>query len=438
MVDNDGWLDLFVINGHTIPLRDTPEELEPLRSQLFWHRAGKRSFFHDVGAVSGDFFREPRVGRGGATFDYDLDGDTDIVVVLHGEAAALLRNDGGNAQPALRVRLRQPAGNRFAIGTRVGIRTALHEAVVYVGSQGSYLSQHAVGEVSFGLGEAGIVEELTIVWPDGTLETAGPFLANSIVDWERGSAPSARCFPGRDRMDRDGPAAVESKKQFYALRKEAVQARLEGDWERAVERYAAALRLWSGHDDCLYYLGNSLIELERDAAALSVLERLVHFEPQSNQGWMQIGFLRLPGGERDIDDLARARAAFERCHELNSEESRPVLMLGVVAMLANDLDLARENFAATARLNPRSIPARWFGGRVAWLQGERERAERLLAEAHGLSVKRETSDSASSEGDTASGGAMTGEGGARLDPLLERWRSLAERDVDADEEYRTP
>jgi len=117
--DNDGWLDLFVINGSTIPLQEDTRLLEPMRSQLFWHARSERSFFHEVGAVSGDFFREPYVGRGGATFDYDLDGDEDLVVIQHGGPALLLRNDGGNAHPALRVRLRQPEGNRFAIGARV-------------------------------------------------------------------------------------------------------------------------------------------------------------------------------------------------------------------------------------------------------------------------------------------------------------------------------
>ncbi|MCA9001699.1 MAG: VCBS repeat-containing protein, partial [Planctomycetes bacterium] len=55
--DNDGWLDLFVVNGHTIPLAQAPTQMRPMRSQLFWHVPGERnSFFHGVGAVSGEFF----------------------------------------------------------------------------------------------------------------------------------------------------------------------------------------------------------------------------------------------------------------------------------------------------------------------------------------------------------------------------------------------
>ncbi|MCF6284172.1 MAG: DUF111 family protein, partial [Candidatus Hydrogenedentes bacterium] len=49
--NNDGALDLFVVNGHTIPLRDSPTQLEPMRSQLFWQEPKGRGFFHEVGAV---------------------------------------------------------------------------------------------------------------------------------------------------------------------------------------------------------------------------------------------------------------------------------------------------------------------------------------------------------------------------------------------------
>jgi tetratricopeptide (TPR) repeat protein len=228
---------------------------------------------------------------------------------------------------------------------------------------------------------------------------------------------------------------VTGQRAFYDLRKRAQDLRLAGDWAAAVRGYADALRLWQGHGDCLYYLGNCLLELNEDAAALSVFERMVSFEPQSSQGWMQLGFLRLPGGEAQVDSLDAAQIAFERCHALNSEESRPTEMLGVVAMLKGDLDSAQENLDAAARLNPRSVAARWFGGRVAWLQGDGSRAEKLLQEARTLSGVVGAGASVSNEGDTASGQAMTSGGGARLIPLLERWRSVQERSGNAALEY---
>jgi len=434
--DNDGWLDLYVVNGSTIPIEETPELMEPMRSQLFWHKCDQRSFFHEVGAVSGDFFRSEFVGRGGASFDADLDGDSDLVVLQHGGPALLLDNTGGNARGALRVRLRQPTGNTFALGARVEARIADLTRLEVVGAQGSYLSQRAVGEVAFGLGEAPLVDELRVTWPDGTVESAGPFLPCTVVDWTRGAAPKARPFPGRHARDAEGPPEVEEQRRFFALRDEAVQARVAGDYDAAVEGYLAALALWPGHADSLYYLANSWIEIGREATALAALERMVHFEPQSSGGWMQIGRLRLPGGDAQIDDLSLARRAFDRCRELNKAESRPETMLGIVDLLEGRLDEARERFTQAARLNPKSVEARWFLGQALWLREEREKAGQWLREAHAVALAgRSAGDSASNEGDTKSGSAMTAGGGVALADELLRWQTLAEREPDPVAEY---
>jgi hypothetical protein len=434
--DNDGWLDLYVINGSTIPLAEDRAHMQPMRSQLFWHARDERSFFHEVGAVSGDFFRQEYVGRGGASFDYDLDGDSDLVVMQHGGPALLLRNEGGNARAALRVRLRQPEGNTFALGARVFVSAQQRTRLEVVGAQGSYLSQRAVGEVAFGLGDAARIDELRVVWPDGTSESVGPLLPHSLVEWTRGSPPHVRSFPGRHERDAGGPPEVAEQRRFFALRDAAQTKRIAGEYGPAIDGYFEALALWPGHDDCLYYLANCLIEVGDELAALATLERMVHFEPQSNQGWMQIGRLRLPGGEAPLDDLVEARRAFTRCEELNREESRPETMLGIVALLEDGLDEAEARFTKAARQNPKSVEARWFGGRVAWLKGDRERAQQLLAEALAIALAgKPAGTSASNEGDTKSGQAMTGGKGVVLEASLERWKSLAQRPADAQAEY---
>ena len=437
--DNDGWLDLYVINGSTIPLGEDPARLEPMRSQLFWHDRDERSFFHEVGAVSGDFWREARVGRGAASCDFDLDGDSDLLVVLHGDEAALLRNDGGNARASLRVRLRQEERNCFALGARVHVTAGGRTRLEVVGAQGSYLSQRAVGEVAFGLGDATVVDELRVRWPDGTEERAGPILPNSLVDWTRGAAPAVRAFPGRHERDAGGPDSVELQRRFFELREHGMAARLEGSFEEAVESYLEALALWPGHGDCLYYLANSWIETGEEAAALQALERLVGFEPQSNQGWMQIGRLRLPGGDPALDDTAAARRAFLRCQELNKAESRPETMLGIVAWLEGELDEAHTRFEKAARLNPKSIEARWFAGLVAWSREDAAQAGQWLTEARAIAGgSAAAGDSASNEGDTRAGGAMTSGRGVPLDEALERWKTLSQREGGPESEYGPP
>ncbi len=433
--DNDGWCDLFVVNGSTIPDEKNPELLVPMRPQLFWNAGTERGFF-EIGGLCGSFFQQKIVGRGGAAFDYDLDGDQDLVILVHGERAHLLRNDGGNEGGCLLLRLRQPGGNRFAIGARVIASWGGHRMLREVGAQASYLSQHAVGELPFGLGQVPQVDSIQVRWPDGREETAGPFPAGSIVEWERGQEPRAVPFPGLGASEIVEPRSVAEQRQFFALLREASAARIGGDLAAAEAAYRRALSLWPSHQDCLYYLANTLLEQDREAEALELLVELVRRYPRSSRGWMQIGRIRLPGGDPTLDDLAQAGAAFARCHEINGEESGPVVQLGVVAMLAGRLEEADSYFADALALNHRSAEAAYYRGWIAHVRGEKERALTFLRQAHALVAGEGSGVSVSNEGDTRSGGAMMASIPGRLGASpLHRWQTLAARGVDPEAEY---
>ncbi len=433
--DNDGLRDLFVINGSTIPDAEDPSQLVPQRAQLFWNAGAERGFF-ELGAAAGAFFTEQRVGRGGAHFDYDLDGDLDIVVVGHGAAAHLLRNDSERGGGSVLLRLRQPEGVRYATGASVIAKWADEAMIDQVGAQGSYLSQHAAGELSFGLGDAGQLDSVTVRWPGGATDEAGPFPAGSLVTWERGSPPRVEPLPGRLRAAAKEPESIEDKRRFFSLVKQAGRQRIAGELGAAEATYREALQIWPGHWDCLYYLGNTLLELGREAEAMAQLETLVAHRPQSSRGWMQIGRIRLPGGDPALDDLAAAKAAFLRCNAINREESEPSVQLGVVALLEGDLELADDYFADAAMHNSRSVPARWYRGWIAYQRGERSDAGAHLRAARGLAEARGAGGSTSNEGDTAAGGAMTAAAGAQpADSLLHRWRTVAARPEDLDAEY---
>ena len=179
-LDNDGRLDLFVVNGSTFQREDDPLLLVPMADQLFWN-AGERRGFFEIGAVAGAAFASRQVGRGLAAGDYDNDGDVDLLATVNGGSARLLRNDGGNAQHWLKVRLRSRLGNRFGVGARLrlvaGGRSILHQ----VGSSSSYYSQHAVGEALFGLGAAAQVDTLEIRWPDGAYQVLTALATNQTL-----------------------------------------------------------------------------------------------------------------------------------------------------------------------------------------------------------------------------------------------------------------
>jgi hypothetical protein len=163
--DNDGRLDLFVINGSTLQDPADPARLVPMRSQLFWNRGSTEGFF-DVSPVSGDWFQQAWVGRGGALADYDNDGDLDLFVVNNGGPGVLLRNDGGNRNGWFQVVLRGTRSNRQGIGAKLRLVAGGRVQVRQVGIQSSYLSQNSPIE-AFGLGTASVVDTLEIIWPTG-------------------------------------------------------------------------------------------------------------------------------------------------------------------------------------------------------------------------------------------------------------------------------
>lgn len=177
--DNDGWLDLFVVNGSTFQEKDKPYLLIPMADQLFWNR-GANSGFYDVSLVSGDYFNKKYVGRGAAFADYDNDGDTDIFLVNNGGPAVLLRNDGGNRNNWLKVELEGKLSNRQAIGTRLRLVAGGRAQIRQVGSQSPYLSQNSLVEL-FGLGDIARVDSLEIIWPSKVRQLLLGLSANQTV-----------------------------------------------------------------------------------------------------------------------------------------------------------------------------------------------------------------------------------------------------------------
>ncbi len=186
--DNDGYLDLLVVNGSTIQQRENPQRLIPMPDQLFWNR-GPEAGFYDVSSVSGDYFAEQHVGRGAAFADYDRDGDIDVFIVNNGGRGVLLRNDGGNQNRWLQVVAEGRASQRQGLGVKLklfaGGRVQGHE----IGSQSSYLSQNEP-VAHFGLGELSRVDSLSVVWPSGERQIFRSVATNRLLRITEGERPN--------------------------------------------------------------------------------------------------------------------------------------------------------------------------------------------------------------------------------------------------------
>jgi hypothetical protein len=168
--DLDGRLDLFQANGH---LENEINRVHPSQTyaqppQLFWNcgeDCAQRFVLLDSTADLG----VPRVGRGAAFADIDADGDLDLAIVQNGRRAVLLRNDQQTGHHWLRVQLVGSGANRDALGAEVTLRAGGLTQYRRVHPSRGYLSQVEL-PLTFGLGSATEVDELTVTWPDGQLQ----------------------------------------------------------------------------------------------------------------------------------------------------------------------------------------------------------------------------------------------------------------------------
>ena len=163
--DNDGYLDLFLANGHVHSnVRDFDRAASYAQPDQLFHN-NKDGTFADVSGHS-PALTQPYVGRGAASADYDNDGDLDLFIANNNQPGRLLRNDGGNRHHWLAVRTIGSHSNRDGIGARIRVVAGDLHQVAEVRSGSSYLSQSAL-RVHFGLGAHTRVERVEIRWPSG-------------------------------------------------------------------------------------------------------------------------------------------------------------------------------------------------------------------------------------------------------------------------------
>jgi hypothetical protein len=166
-VDNDGWEDIVIVNGHVIRY---PKSSKVRQRPILLHNNGRpdaqgRVQFTDYIDRGGPYFQTEHQGRGVAIGDLDNDGWPDLVISHLNDPVTVLRNQAPRDHHWLGIEL-TTKDHRDLVGTRIQLEAGGRTRTGFIRGGGSYLSSRDRRQV-FGLGDVDKTGQLTVVWPGG-------------------------------------------------------------------------------------------------------------------------------------------------------------------------------------------------------------------------------------------------------------------------------
>jgi len=182
--NNDGLVDLFVLNGHPFePIQKLFPETTYAEPPFLFENTG--SGFREVAAEHGAALRKLYSGRGLAVGDFDNDGDSDLLLMNVGEPPALLRNDGGNESRWLGIRLEGTKSNRDGVGAKVTLNIGGTRSLKQRLGGTGYCSA-SDPRLLFGLGTTRRVDEIQVRWPSGAVSSLKNVPTNQYLTIKEG------------------------------------------------------------------------------------------------------------------------------------------------------------------------------------------------------------------------------------------------------------
>ncbi len=184
--DNDGWLDIFLVNGHVYPEVEklNNEAGYPQRKVLYQNL--RNGSFKDITEKVGGPLLEPTASRGCAFGDFDNDGDIDVVINPVNDLPVLLRADSTTGANWISIKLIGVKSNRTGVGARIKVVSEGKTQIDEVRSGGSYYSQNDL-RVHFGLGKAAKAKTIEVRWPSGAVDTLNDIVAGQVVFIKEGA-----------------------------------------------------------------------------------------------------------------------------------------------------------------------------------------------------------------------------------------------------------
>ena len=164
--DNDGWLDLFIANGHVYPEVEIASPGSHYKQINSLFRNDGKGKFVEVTKIAGNGFTTPYAGRGVAFADFDNDGNMDVLVANNNDPPLLLHNRGSTGNHFLNFKLIGTKSNREAVGAHIHLQASGISQIREIMAGGSYLS-HSDLRAHFGVGPAMFAESVEVLWPSG-------------------------------------------------------------------------------------------------------------------------------------------------------------------------------------------------------------------------------------------------------------------------------
>jgi len=191
-MDNDGWLDILMSNGHVYPEVDKSKADLKYAEHKYLYRNLRNGRFEEVTSQGGPGIVESAPARGCAFGDYDNDGDLDIAVNCVNAIPQLLRCDSTLNRNWIKIRLVGVKSNRTGIGTRVIVTAKTlpnaEKPLVQMDelrSGGSYYSQNDM-RMHFGLEQATKVDSVEIRWLSGQVDQVKDLDVNRLYVIQEG------------------------------------------------------------------------------------------------------------------------------------------------------------------------------------------------------------------------------------------------------------
>ena len=227
-------------------------------------------------------------------------------------------------------------------------------------------------------------------------------LAFIIITISKKKSPEADVESGKT-VDEKQRGELNS---FWGHYREATAFRIEGEWNKAIEKYQMALEINPQHEDAIYYLGNMHLETENDLGAEKSWLKLLELNPESSRAHYQLGNLYMNPLFSNIYNLDKAKTEFETTFAINKDFIQPLIQLGQISLFNGDLVKSKEYFLTVLGSDKKNIPSNYLTGYILWKQGNKSKGLEYFKEACRYSIPEELSEGISNEGDTKDGKSL--------------------------------